>query len=88
MHSVGGPKYGIDRTHRCKKDKDFPLWVPPCFFDMARRVDMGHAYFLTPQPMKKARFFSIIAGQMTAYPLRSQELEDAPVFAVKLFNAF
>lgn len=38
--------------------------------------------------MKKARFLATIARQMKAYPLRSQELEDAPVFAVKLFNAF
>lgn len=38
--------------------------------------------------MKKARFLATIARQMKQYPLRSQELEDAPVFAVKLFNAF
>ena len=38
--------------------------------------------------MKKARFLSTIAQKMRDYPLRSQELEDAPVFAVKLFNAF
>lgn len=38
--------------------------------------------------MKKARFLAAIARQMKQYPLRSQELEDAPVFAIKLFNAF
>lgn len=38
--------------------------------------------------MKKARFLATITRQMKQYPLRSQELEDAPVFAIKLFNAF
>jgi hypothetical protein len=38
--------------------------------------------------MKKARFIATIAKKMRDYPLRSQELEDAPVFVMKLFNAF
>jgi hypothetical protein len=36
--------------------------------------------------MKKARFISTIAQKMRDYPLRSQELEDAPLFVMKLFN--
>jgi hypothetical protein len=46
------------------------------------------AYFLTQLPMKKARFFAVIAEKMRDYPMRSQELEDAPIFVMKLFNAF
>jgi hypothetical protein len=38
--------------------------------------------------MKKARFLATISRQMQKYPLRSQEHEYAPVFVVKLFNAF
>jgi hypothetical protein len=38
--------------------------------------------------MKKARFFATITKKMRDYPMRSQELEDAPIFVMKLFNAF
>jgi hypothetical protein len=38
--------------------------------------------------MKKAEFISIITETMRDYPLHSQELEDAPLFVMKLFNAF
>jgi hypothetical protein len=38
--------------------------------------------------MKKAQFVSTIAKAMRDYPLRSQELEDTPLFVMKLFNAF
>lgn len=38
--------------------------------------------------MKKAQFISTIAKAMHDYPPRSQELEDAPIFVMKLFNAF
>jgi hypothetical protein len=38
--------------------------------------------------MNRAKFISTIATAMRDYPLRSQELEDAPIFVMKLFNAF
>lgn len=38
--------------------------------------------------MNKARFIATIASKMRDYPLRSQELANAPLFVIKLFNAF
>ena len=70
-----------------KRTRIFPFGFLLAFF-LWRAHRSTRAYFLTLNPMKKARFISTIAQKMRNYPLRSQELEDAPVFVMKLFNAF
>ena len=46
----------------------------------------GHAYFLTPLPMKKAQFLSTLAKLTKGYPLHSQDCEEDPRFIAKLFD--